>query len=116
MIPINIYKNSIKGIDYTIKKLNETIEDAPVDLHVDYRIIFTMVTYVKGQPTEYAKEVMNLIKQYYGDRVLDAHIRMQSKPSQMQSFNRDYFATDDLSTSYGKDYLTLSNEIEGLLK
>ena len=116
LIPINIYKNSIKGIDYTIKKLNETIEDAPVDLHVDYRIIFTMVTYVKGQPTEYAKEVMNLIKQYYGDRVLDAHIRMQSKPSQMQSFNRDYFATDDLSTSYGKDYLTLSNEIEGLLK
>lgn len=115
IIPINIYKNSIKGIDYTIQKLNETLEDSPIDLHIDYRIVFTMVTYIKGQPTDYAKSVMKVIKDYYGDRVLDAHIRMQSKPSQMQSFNKEYFATDDLKTSYGKDYLSLSNEVEGLL-
>lgn len=113
LIPINIYNNSIKGVDYTIRKLREVIEDYDSgEIFINYMIFFNMMTLNKGKPTTIAQEVRDSIKERYGDRVLNTFVRMQSKPSQLQSFDRDYYPTDDKDVGYGRDFARLAQEIE----
>lgn len=112
LIPVDIYNNSIKGVDYTIQKLTEAIDDSLVDdVRIDYRILFNKVTCSKNKPTLIAESVMDQVKQRYGNRVFNTYIRLQSKPAQEQSFNRDYFPTDD-DSGYGQDYKKLAEEID----
>ena len=114
VIPVNIDRNSMKGVDLTLKKIRETIYDAPTELNLDYRIMVSMVTYSKGEMTNIAKGAVQAIKDIYGRRVLDTTIRLQSKPAQLQTFENDYYATDH-NTGYADDYRKLRTEIEKLV-
>ena len=116
LIPIDIYKNTIKCIDYTIKKINEVVESTWDEVKAEYKIFFTKVTYSKQQPTIFAREVIDAVESYYGNRVLQTKIHLQSKAAQHQSFDKSYFPTDNLETSFGRDYALLSEEIESLLE
>ncbi|MBR4461571.1 MAG: ParA family protein [Erysipelotrichaceae bacterium] len=115
IIPVNVDRNSIKGVDLTLKKINETIYDSPSDLNIDYRILISMVTHSAGGPTNIAKGVLKAVKDTYKDKVLDTTIRMQSKPAQLQTFENEYYATD-FNTGYGCDYKKLKEEIEEIVK
>ena len=115
IMPVNVDRNSIKGVDLTLKKINETIYDSPIELNIDYRILISMVTYSAGEPTNIAKGVLNAVKNAYGEKVLNTTIRLQSKPAQLQTFENDYYATD-FNTGYGSDYVKLKQEIESLIE
>lgn len=116
LIPVNIYNNAIKGVDYTIYKLKEAIEDfAGDDIRIDYKIFFNMVTLHKSAPTNIAEVVMCEVKERYKEHVLDAFVRLQSKPSQLQSFVQLYYPTNDDNSGYGQDYKKLALEIENKL-
>ena len=115
IIPVNVDRNSIKGVDLTLKKINETIFDSPSELNVDYRILISMVTYSAGEPTNIARGVLKAVKGAYKDKVLNTTIRLQSKPAQLQTFENGYYATD-FNTGYGCDYRKLKEEIENLDK
>lgn len=114
IIPVNIDRNSIKGIDLTLKKIIQTINDSPTELNIDYRILISMVTYSGGELTNVAKATLNAIREAYGKYVLNTTIRLQSKPAQLQTFQNEYYATDQ-STGYGLDYKCLKKELEHLL-
>ena len=112
LIPVDIYNNSIKGVDYTIQKLKEAIDDSIVDdIKIDYRILFNKVTTIKNRPTNIAAIVMDQVNRRYEDKVFDTYIRLQSKPAQEQSFFKDYFPTED-NSGYGQDYKKLAEEID----
>ena len=115
LIPVNVDRNSMKGVDLTLRKIRETIFDQLTELDVDYRILVSMVTYSKGKMTNMAEASIRAIKERYGDKVLNSTIRLQSKPAQMQTFICDYYATD-YDTGYGKDYVRLKQEIESITK
>ena len=115
IIPVNVYRNSIKGVDLTLKKINETIFDSPSELDVDYRILITMVTYSAGEPTNIARGVIKAVRDAYRERVLDTTIRLQSKPAQLQTFENGYYATD-FNTGYGCDYKKLKDEVEEMIQ
>ncbi|MBR0418191.1 MAG: ParA family protein [Erysipelotrichaceae bacterium] len=115
IIPVNVDRNSIKGVDLTLKKINETIFDSPSELDVDYRILISMVTYSSGEPTNIAKGVLKAVKDAYKDKVLQTTIRLQSKPAQLQTFENGYYATD-FDTGYGCDYRKLKEEIKDLIE
>ena len=114
IMPVNVDRNSIKGVDLTLKKIKETIYDSPVELNLHYRILISMVTYSAGEPTNIAKGVLTAVRNAYGNKVLDSTIRLQSKPAQLQTFENDYYATD-FNTGYGSDYIKLKQEIESLI-
>ena len=113
ILPITVDKNSKKGVDLTLRKIVETIEDSPVPLKVNYRILISMVTCSKGEPTNIAKEFIDAIKGIYGFKVLESKIRLQSKPAQQQTFENSYMAVD-YDTNLGEDYNNLVDEIERL--
>ncbi len=115
IIPVNVDRNSIKGVDLTLKKISETIFDSPSELDVDYRILISMVTYSAGEPTNIARGVLKAVKDAYKDKVLNTTIRLQSKPAQLQTFENGYYATD-FDTGYGCDYKKLKDEIEEIVK
>lgn len=115
IIPVNVDRNSIKGVDLTLKKINETIFDSPSELDVEYRILISMVTYSAGEPTNIARGVLKAVKDAYKDKVLNTTIRLQSKPAQLQTFENGYYATD-FDTGYGCDYRKLKDEIEEIVK
>lgn len=114
IIPANIDKNSIKGVDLTLKIIKETIMDSPIELGIDYRIAMSKVTFSAGEPTNIAKEVLKQVKDKYSHRLLESTIRLQSKPAQMQSFINSFFPTDD-NSKYGNDYKELRKELESIL-
>ena len=115
IMPVNVDRNSIKGVDLTLKKINETIYDSPIELDIDYRILISMVTYSAGEPTNIAKGVLSAVKNAYGEKVLNTTIRLQTKPAQLQTLENGYYATD-YNTGYGSDYVKLKQEIESLIE
>ena len=115
IIPVNVDRNSIKGVDLTLKKINETIFDSPSELDVDYRILISMVTYSAGEPTNIARSVIKAVRDTYRERALDTTIRLQSKPAQLQTFENSYYATD-FNTGYGCDYKKLKDEVEEMIQ
>lgn len=117
LIPVNIYNNAIKGVDYTIHKLKEAIEDSDDDnIKIDYRIFFNMVTMNKGKPTKIAEYAMTAVKERYEEYVLDTFVRLQPKSSQLQSFDLSYYPTNDNKSKYGQDFKELAKEIEKKFK
>ena len=111
IMPVNIDRNSIKGVDLTLRKIKETIYDSPIELNVDYRILISMVTYSGGEFTNIAKGVLKAVRDLFKEKVLNTTIRLQSKPAQLQTFENGYYATD-FNTGYGCDYVKLKQEIE----
>ena len=129
LIPINVDKNSAKGVDMTVDRIRETINSTSADIDVEYKILIT-----KLARTKRSKEFALAVKEMWADLVLDTVIRMQSNPADMQTTEEDYFVVDHAlphkdpeeyidkktgetkirkyNTNLGTDYLDLIDEIE----
>lgn len=112
LIPITIYNNAIKGIDYTIRQITKTIEDSPLPLNVDYRVYFSITTYNRNVLSINARRVFEHIVKYYNTKVLKTCIKEQWKAAQDQSFYKSYFPVDDPSSAMGNDFVRLASELE----
>lgn len=113
IVPVNIDNNAIKGANNIIQTIMDVINNAPVDISVDIRILMTMVSMSKGNPTTIAKEVIDVMRQTHKENVFQTYIRFQQKLAQKTSFITDYFANDE-ENKMSEDYENLANEIRGL--
>lgn len=113
IVPVNIDNNAIKGANNIIETIMDVINNAPVDINVNIKILMTMVSMSKGKPTNIAEEVINAMRQAHQDNVFKTYIRFQQKLAQKTSFITDYFASDD-DNKLSEDYESLVNEIKEL--
>jgi len=133
LIPINVDKNSSKGVDMTVDRIVETINSTSADVNVEFKILIT-----KLARTKRSLEFCNAVKDKWEDLVLDTVIRLQSNPADMQTTEDDYFAVNNAlphrdpeevtdpetgekkiiryKTNLGTDYLDLVDEIEKKLE
>ena len=106
IVPVNIDRNAIKGVDYTIRYITGVIRNAEEDIDPDFRILITKTT-----RTKVSAEVVDLIRKSFPDIVFDTTIANQIAPAEKQTFYDDYFMIDNPKTRVGKDYRSLVSEI-----
>ncbi len=106
IVPVNIDKNAIKGVDYTIRYISKVISDAQEDINPDFMILITKTT-----RTKVSEECVELIRRSFPDIVFSTTIANQIAPAEKQTFYEDYFMIDNLKTKVGKDYRSLVEEI-----
>ena len=106
IVPVNIDRNAIKGVDYTIRYITGVIRNAEEDIDPDFRILITKTT-----RTKVSSEVVDLIRKSFPDIVFDTTIANQIAPAEKQTFYDDYFMIDNPKTRVGKDYRSLVSEI-----
>ena len=106
IVPVNIDRNAIKGVDYTIRYITSVIQNAEEDIDPDFRILITKTT-----RTKVSAEVVDLIRRSFPDIVFDTTIANQIAPAEKQTFYNDYFMIDNPKTRVGKDYRSLISEI-----
>ncbi|MDO4957508.1 MAG: ParA family protein [Bacteroidales bacterium] len=115
VVPVNIDNNAIKGANNIIQTIMDVINNAPVDIDVDIKILMTMVSMSKGDPTNIAKEVIGAMRQAHQENVFKTYIRFQQKLAQKTSFITDYFVSDE-ENKLSEDYQNLANEIKEISK
>ena len=113
IVPVNIDNNAIKGANNIIETIMDVINNAPVDINVDIKILMTMVSMSKGKPTNIAEEVINVMRQTHEENVFKTYIRFQQKLAQKTSFITDYFASNE-DNKLSEDYENLVSEIKEL--
>lgn len=106
IVPVNIDRNAIKGVDYTIRYITGVIRNAEEDIDPDFRILITKTT-----RTKVSAEVVDLIRKSFPDIVFSTTIANQIAPAEKQTFYDDYFMIDNPKTRVGKDYRSLVSEI-----
>lgn len=113
IVPVNIDNNAIKGANNIIETIMDVIDNAPVSIDVNIKVLMTMVSMSKGEPTNIAKEVIGAMRQTHNDNVFKTYIRFQQKLAQKTSFISDYFAGGE-ENKMAEDYQNLANEIKEL--
>ena len=106
IVPVNIDKNAIKGVDYTIRYISKVINEAEEDINPDFMILITKTT-----RTKVSEECVELIRRSFPDIVFNTTITNQIAPAEKQTFYDDYFMIDNPKTKVGKDYRSLVEEI-----
>ena len=106
IVPVNIDKNAIKGVDYTIRYISKVINEAEEDIKPDFMILITKTT-----RTKVSRECVELIRRSFPDIVFSTTIANQIAPAEKQTFFEDYFMIDNPNTKVGKDYRSLVEEI-----
>ncbi len=106
VVPVNIDRNAIKGVDYTIRYIMKVISDAEEDIKPGFLILITKTT-----RTKVSRECVELIRRSFPGIVFDTTIANQIAPAEKQTFYDDYFMIDNTSTQVGKDYRSLVEEI-----
>ena len=106
IVPVNIDRNAIKGVDYTIRYISRVISDAQEDINPDFMILITKTT-----RTKVSRECVELIRSSFPGIVFDTTIANQIAPAEKQTFYDDYFMIDNPNTKVGKDYRSLVEEI-----
>ena len=106
IVPVNIDRNAIKGVDYTIRYITKVIDDAEEDINPDFMILINKTT-----RTKVSRECVELIRKTFSGIVFETTIANQISPAEKQTFYNDYFMIDDTKTQVGKDYRSLVEEI-----
>ena len=106
IVPVNIDRNAIKGVDYTIRNIVEVINNADENVDPKFRILIN-----KTSRTKVSRECIELIRQKFSGIVLDTTIANQISPAEKQTFFDDYFMIDDQTTKVGRDFKCLVEEI-----
>ena len=106
IVPVNIDRNAIKGVDYTIRNIVEVINNADENIDPKFRILIN-----KTSRTKVSRECVELIRQKFSGIVLNTTIVNQISPAEKQTFFNDYFMIDDQTTKVGKDFKCLVEEI-----
>ena len=106
IVPVNIDRNAIKGVDYTIRYISKVIKEAEEDIKPGFMILITKTT-----RTKVSRECVELIRRSFPGIVFDTTIANQIAPAEKQTFYDDYFMIDNPKTRVGKDYKSLVLEI-----
>ena len=106
IVPVNIDRNAIKGVDYTIRYITKVINEADENIKCNFKILVTKTT-----RTKVSKEIVQIIRETFGSSVFDTTIANQIAPAEKQTFYDDYFMIDNQKTKVGKDYRNLVDEI-----
>ncbi len=106
IVPVNIDRNAIKGVDYTIRYITKVIDDSEEDISPNFRILITKTT-----RTKVSKECVDLIRRSFPGIVYETTIANQIAPAEKQTFFDDYFMIDNQKTMVGKNYRSLVKEI-----
>ena len=106
IVPVNIDRNAIKGVDYTIRYISKVIKEAEEDIKPGFMILITKTT-----RTKVSRECVELIRRSFPDIVFQTTIANQIAPAEKQTFYDDYFMIDNPKTRVGKDYKSLVLEI-----
>ena len=106
IVPVNIDRNAIKGVDYTIRNIVSVINDSDEDIHPRFMVLVT-----KRTRTRVSRECVEQIRKTFNDAVFESTIANQIAPAEKQTFFDDYFMIDDLKNSVGKDYRHFVSEI-----
>ena len=106
IVPVNIDKNAIKGVDYTIRYISKVISDAEEDIDPDFMILITKTT-----RTKVSRECVDLIRRSFPAIVFDTTIANQIAPAEKQTFDKNYFMIDNQKTKVGRDYRSLVEAI-----
>ena len=106
IVPVNIDRNAIKGVDYTIRYISKVINEAEEDIKPDFMILITKTT-----RTKVSRECVELIRRSFPDIVFSTTIANQIAPAEKQTFYDDNFMIDNPNTKVGKDYRSLVEEI-----
>jgi chromosome partitioning protein len=106
IVPVNIDRNAIKGVDYTIRYISKVIKEAEEDIKPGFMILITKTT-----RTKVSRECVELIRRSFPGIVFDTTIANQIAPAEKQTFYDDYFMIDNPETRVGKDYKSLVLEI-----
>ena len=106
VVPVNIDRNAIKGVDYTIRYIIDVITGSEEDLDCKFKILVTKTT-----RTRVSRNCVDLIRNTFKDLVFETTITNQIAPAEKQTFFEDYIMIDNLNTKVGKDYRSLVDEI-----
>ncbi len=106
IIPVNIDKNAIKGVDYMIRFITNVINSSDEDIRCKPKVLIT-----KRTRTKIAKMVVESIRQVFSKYLFKTTIADQDKPAEMQTFIEEYFMINDIKTKVGKDYRDLVDEL-----
>ena len=106
IVPVNIDRNAIKGVDYTIRNIVNAINETDEDINPDLMILITNTT-----RTKVSSECVDLIRRSFPGIVFETTIANQIAPAEKQTFFDDYFMIDNPKTRVGKDYRSLVEEI-----
>ena len=106
IVPVNIDKYAIKGVDYMIRFITRVINSSEENITCRPKILIT-----KRTRTKISKEVVEEIRNVFSDYVFGTTIINQNAPAEKQTFVEDYFMIDDLNSKVGKDYRNLIDEI-----
>ncbi len=106
IIPVNIDKNAIKGVDYMIRFITKVINESDEDIRCKPKVLIT-----KRTRTRIAKMVVESIKQVFSKYLFMTTIVDQDKPAEKQTFVEEYFMINDIKTKVGRDYRDLVDEL-----
>ncbi len=106
IVPVNIDKNAIKGVDYMIRFITKVIDGSDEDIACRPRILIT-----KRTRTKIAEEVVEGDRDMFWAYTFDTTVANQNAPAEKQTFIEDYFMINNTKTKVGRDYRDLVNEI-----
>ena len=106
IIPVNIDKNAIKGVDYMVRFITKVINESDEDIQCRPKVLIT-----KRTRTRIAKMVVESIKKVFSKYLFKTTIVAQDKPAELQTFIEDYFMINDIKTKVGRDYRDLVDEL-----
>lgn len=107
--PTSIGKNAIRGVEHTRQQVADSIKGAPKvfrDNHrIDFRILLNQITY-----NEINRDIIQQMRNLYGDSVFGTVIRFQQKPVQDAEF-AGISLLDDTESGIAEDYRNLIKEL-----
>ena len=106
IVPVNIDKNAIKGVDYMIRFITKVIDSSDEDIGCRPKILIT-----KRTRTKIADEVVQGVKDMFSDYTFDTTVANQNAPAEKQTFIEEYFMINNTKTKVGRDYRDLIDEI-----
>lgn len=107
--PTSIGKKTIKGVTHTRQQVVNSIKGAPKvfrDNHrIEFRILLTQITRNKTN-----RDIIQQLRDLYGDAVFETVIRFQQKPVQIAEFGGTSLL-DDTKSGIAEDYRNLLDEL-----
>lgn len=105
IIPTSLDVGGLAGVKMTLSHAMSVIEELNYQATMDYRIVFTMVN-----RNNMEKSIGNMIRESYGDHVMQNVIRYQAFPFRKAHFE-NRILIDDKTSNVAEDYRKLIQEM-----
>lgn len=110
LVPVTTHVMSLSGV----AQLFKTVEDVRALLNPELKLLGLVASRVDVR-TRHAKEILEALRERFGDKLCDTLVRENIRIAEAPSFQESIFAYSD-SSSAAQDYRNLSKEIFGRLR